>query len=119
MKASHLVLASLAGLLCACGSSRGTNQPTLLTQTQRFDPATRAWVPVNSVTVMPATVSPHSLPPEKTGENVKVLNASSTAPPPVSSPAPLQEEEKPGFMKRLGRAATSPLRLVGIGDKPA
>ncbi len=118
MKASSIILAGLAGLLCACGSSRGTSQPTQLTQTQRYDPATRTWVPVNSVTVRQATVSPHSLPPEKTSDGVKILNAGAAAPQSGAAPA-VGAENKPGFMKRVGRAATSPLRMVGIGDKSA
>ena len=118
MKKTPLLLAGLAGLLCACGSSRGTNQPTYLSQAQRYDPTTRAWVPVTSPTVLPATVSPQSLPPEKTSDTVKVLNASSGVPA-AATEAPLPTEEKPGLFKRVGRAATSPLRWVGIGDNPA
>lgn len=119
MKVSHLLLASLFSLLCACGSNRGTSQPTHLTHAQRYDPATRSWVPVNSVTVRSATVSPHSLPPEKTSDNVKILNAASATSVPAAS-APTPETEKPGLMKRVGRAAASPLRMVGLGgDKSA
>ncbi len=117
MKANLLLLAGSALLLCSCGSSGGTGQPTTLTHAQRYDPAQRAWVPANTVTVRQATISPQMLTPEKSSETAKVLNAATTTPAPALA-EPLAGE-KPGLMKRMGRAATSPLRLIGIGDDSA
>lgn len=117
MKVSPLLLVGLTGLLCSCGSSRGTGQPTYLSQAQRYDPTTRSWVSATTPTVLPATVAPQSLPPEKTSDTVKVLNASSGVPAPAAAAPPV--EENPGLFKRVGRAATSPLRWVGIGDNPS
>ncbi len=112
-----LLLAGSAGLLCSCGSSRGSGQPTSLTHAQRYDPATRAWVPANSVTVRSASLPPHALAPEKSSESAKVLNAATSAPASSEAAGAAQDPGKPGFMKRATRAATSPLRLIGIGKE--
>lgn len=121
MKASLLVLAGTVSLLVSCGSSRGTGQPTVLTQAQRYDPATRSWVSADTVIVRPAGLPPGALAPEKSSESAKVLNAATAPEPATEAPAtpPNAAAEKPGFIKRMGRAATSPLRMIGIGDKSA
>jgi hypothetical protein len=84
-------------------------QPVGLQQAQRYDPISRTWVALNTPTVRSAFVPPQSLAPEKAGETAKVL-------PSLSSEPAAPSTSVPGFLKRMGRAATSPLRAVGIGD---
>jgi hypothetical protein len=67
------VLFSLA-LLTACGSSRNhTPEPQVA---MRYDTVTRAWVPVTTPTVLPATQAPQALAPEKASATAQIINAS-------------------------------------------
>ena len=104
-------LFSLA-LLTACGSSRNhTPEPQVA---MRYDTVTRAWVPVTTPTVLPATQAPHALAPEKASATAQIIETTAPAIP-VQPGTDEPMEDKPGFLKKMGRAATSPLRAVGIG----
>lgn len=76
----------------------------------RYDTASRSWVPLTTPTVRPATIAPQNLAPENNSATAKVI----TAPTPVEPDASASGE--PGFLDRIGRAATSPLRAIGIGN---
>ena len=105
------VLFSLA-LLTACGSSRNhTPEPQVA---MRFDTVTRAWVPVTTPTVLPATQAPQALAPEKASATAQIIETTAPAIP-VQPGTDEPMEDKPGFLQKMGRAATSPLRAVGIG----
>jgi hypothetical protein len=96
-------------LLASCGFSKPKGQPTPQSA-MRYDTVSRGWVPLNAHTVRPATISPHNLAPENPTETAKII----TAPTPTGAEDPVADQ--PGFLNRIGRAATSPLRAVGIGD---
>ena len=99
--------------LTACGSS---SRSAPIPQTaMRYDTVTRAWVPLTTPTVRQAYRPPHDLAPEKASDTAKVIDHTAPAIP-VEPGADIPAEEKPGLLKRVGRAATSPLRAVGIGD---
>lgn len=104
-------------LLSSCGSSNRRTPPPQ--SSMRYDPVSRSWVPLTTPSVLPGYRPPHSLPPEKASDTAKILQPSSLATPgapadPGTVPA---DPEKPGFLKRVGRVATSPLRAVGIGGE--
>ncbi|MDH4476869.1 MAG: hypothetical protein QE274_10365 [Verrucomicrobiaceae bacterium] len=96
-------------LLPSCGLMQPKGQPTPQSA-MRYDTVSRAWVPLNAPTVRPATIAPHNLAPENNAETAKII----TAPTPAGTEDPVADE--PSFLNRIGRAATSPLRAVGIGD---
>jgi hypothetical protein len=118
MKVLQVLLASCALLSTSCGLFSRPQYATAPLQTQRYDAASRSWVPVNTPIVRPASRPTYSLPPEKSAETAKVLQT--TSPTPAPKPGEVVDtssasQEQPGLMKRVGRAATSPLRLIGIG----
>lgn len=96
-------------LLASCGLTQPKGEPTPQTA-MRYDTVSRAWVPLNAPSVRPATISPDNLAPENPTETAKII----TAPTAPGSTDPASDQ--PGFLSRIGRAATSPLRAVGIGD---
>jgi len=96
-------------LLASCGLMQPKGEPTPQSS-MRYDTVSRAWVPLNAPTVRPATISPNNLAPENPTETAKII----TAPTPTGAEDPVADE--PSFLNRIGRAATSPLRAVGIGD---
>jgi hypothetical protein len=100
-------------LLTACGSSR--RQVSVPQTAMRYDTVTRAWVPLNTPTVRPATRPPHDLAPEKASDTAQIIETTAPAVP-VQPGTDIPLEDKPGLLKRVGRAATSPLRAVGIGN---
>lgn len=101
-------LLSLA-LLTSCGFLRPRGEPTPQSA-MRYDTVSRGWVPLNAPAVRPATISPYALPPENHAATAKII----TAPPSPGEEDPASDQ--PGFLNRIGRAATSPLRAVGVGD---
>lgn len=96
-------------LLASCGLMQPKSEPTPQSA-MRYDTVSRAWVPLNAPTVRPATIAPHNLAPENNAETAKIITAPTT--PGTEDPI----ADQPGFLNRIGRAATSPLRAVGIGD---
>jgi hypothetical protein len=96
-------------LLASCGFMQPKGEPTPQSA-MRYDTVSRAWVPLTTPTVRPATIAPHNLAPENHAETAKIITAPTA--PGSEEPAP----DQPGFLNRLGRAATSPLRAVGIGE---
>lgn len=96
-------------LLASCGLMQPKSEPTPQSA-MRYDTVSRAWVPLNAPTVRPATISPHNLAPENPTETAKIITAPTT--PGTEDPV----ADQPSFLNRIGRAATSPLRAVGIGD---
>ena len=106
------VLLSLA-LLTACGSSRsyspGPQNP------MRYDTVTRSWVPLGTPSTATSTRAPQALAPEKASSTAQIIETTAPAIP-VEPGTDIPLEEKPGFFKKIGRAATSPLRAVGIGN---
>ena len=116
-------LLMLLGGLSSCsllpGSSPEPAASTSLSQTQRFDPTTRTWISEPLTPAQQATASSVTLREEKASAEAQVL--STTTPPPVSAETPAAEvadatmEEQPGMLGRVGRAASAPLRWVGLG----
>jgi hypothetical protein len=111
MKHRHLLWSTLP-LLVAAGfsacSSGKYDKAAPLDRVERYDPMSRSWVSADTEVIMPAMRSPYALDPENTGEQAQIIDSAEVraANPPV---------ETPGLMDRIGRAATSPLRAVGIG----
>ena len=110
------VSAALLGLLCLA-SCRSPDSPAPVSpNAQRHDPLARKWVPIQEPVVRRALPSTESLPPEKTSATAKVLRSSAPAQPAAPPRPAAQAEEKPGVFKRMTRAATSPLRMGGLGN---
>ena len=107
-------------LLNSCGLFDRDSRPAPvgLQQSQRYDPISRTWVALDTPTVRTAFVPPENLAPEKASDTAKVLPSLSSAPPsqPGTPATGAPEADAPGFLQRMGRVATSPLRAVGIGD---
>lgn len=122
MNSALLLSSAFVACLClnSCGlfSRDSRPAPVGLQQAQRYDPISRTWVALDTPTVRRAFVPPQNLPPEKAGETAKIVPPLSEAAPTAASPSNDEGSgsEQPSFLQRVGRAATSPLRAVGLGD---
>lgn len=99
----------LIAITSSCSFSKPKAEP-IPQSAMRYDNVSRSWVPLKAPMVRPATISPNNLPAEKATETAKIIAA------PMDSDATESGADEPGFLDRIGRAATSPLRAVGIGD---
>ena len=112
---------SLPLLLSACGlfSRSGTNEVTpVLTQTEHFDPTTHSWVTTPSSAPQASASQQMNLREEKAPESATILSSkdpNALPPPPEGAEAASEEADQPGMLGRVGRAATAPLRWVGLG----
>lgn len=104
----------LITLLTACGSSKRNYDPGPQSP-MRYDTVTRSWVPLSTPNSRVIPRDTQMLAPEKASSTAQIIETTAPAIP-VKPGTDVPVEDKPGFLKRVGRAATSPLRVVGIGD---